>query len=162
MKTTSWYKEPWAWLVVILPLIAVVASITTFFIATDTTDSLVVGDYYKKGKAINLELSKIKEAKKLGITFALKLDNNELIIKPTGIEKEFPVLNVNFFHPTLAQEDFYLALTADGNGDFRYHFDHQIKGKWLVTFTPFENHWKIENTLYFPQSEFVEIKANIN
>ncbi len=161
MKKTSWYKEPWAWLIFILPAIAVVASITTFFIATNEPDSLVVGDYYKKGKAINLELSKIKQAQKLGIKFALKLSNNELIIKPTGIEKQFPVLNVNFYHPTLAEKDFYLALTADGNGDFRYHFDHEITGKWLITFTPFENHWKIEKTVHLPQSGFIDIKAEI-
>ena len=52
---TSWYQEPWAWLVFILPFTAVVAGIATFIIANTNPDTLVVGDYYKKGKAINLE-----------------------------------------------------------------------------------------------------------
>ncbi|GLX80262.1 hypothetical protein tinsulaeT_36020 [Thalassotalea insulae] len=154
---TPWYKEPWAWFVFILPLSAVVAGITTVIIANTDADSLVVGDYYKKGKAINLELSKIKQAQKLGIEFALKLSNNELVIKPTGIEKQFPLLNVNFYHPTQQEKDFYLAMTADGNGNFRQTLDHDVRGKWRITISPFENHWKIQNTITLPQSDFIEI-----
>ena len=158
---TYWYKEPWAWFVFILPATAVVAGIATYIIANTNPDPLVVGDYYKKGKAINLELSKVKHAQKLGMRFALKQSGNELVIKPTGIDKEFPVLNLNFYHPTLAQRDFYLALTADGNGHFRHIFDTSVKGKWRLTITPFENHWKIQKTITLPQSEFIDIMPNI-
>jgi len=160
LMKTSWYKEPWAWLVFTLPFTAVVAGIATYIIANTNPDSLVVGDYYKKGKAINLELTKVKQAQKLGMRFSLQLANNELIIKPTGIDKIFPVLNLNFYHPTLADKDFYLALTPDGNGYFRHTFDEPVKGKWLLTITPFENHWKIQNTITLPQSEFIDMIPN--
>jgi len=158
---TSWYKEPWAWLVFILPAIAVIASITTYFIANHEPDSLVIGDYYKRGKAINFEISKIKLAQKLGMQFALKLTDNELVIKPTGIEKEFPLLNVNFYHPTLANKDFYLALTADANGNFRHHFKTPISGKWRITLSSFKNNWRIEKVIHLPQSNFIDIKPDI-
>lgn len=154
---SSWYKEPWAWLVFILPFTAVVAGIATYIIANHEPDSLVVGDYYKKGKSINLEVSKVKQAQKLGMRFALQYKDNELVIKPTGIEKIFPLLNVNFFHPTLEGKDFYLALTPDGNGYFRHHFEENIDGKWKVTLTPFENHWKIHNTISLPQHDFIDL-----
>ena len=154
---SSWYREPWAWLVVILPLSAVVAGIATLIIANTNPDTLVIGDYYKKGKAINLEVSKVKLAQKLGMRFALQLSNDELIIKPTGIEKVFPVINVQFFHPTLAEKDFNLALTPDGNGYFRHQFDTTVSGKWKITLTPFENTWKIQETLNLPQTSFIEI-----
>ncbi|WP_206485823.1 FixH family protein [Thalassotalea sp. G2M2-11] len=154
---TPWYKEPWAWLVFILPLSAVVAGITTVIIANTDPDSLVVGDYYKKGKAINLEISKIKQAQKLGIKFGLQLKDNELVIKPTGIEKQFPLLNVNFYHPTQEEKDFYFALTADGSGQFRQFIDHDVTGKWRITITPFEQHWKIQQSITLPQSEFIDI-----
>lgn len=157
---SSWYKEPWAWLVFILPFTAVVAGITTVIIANTNPDTLVVGDYYKKGKAINLELGKVKQAQKLGMRFGLKLVDNQLIIKPTGIEKEFPLLNVNFYHSTLAQKDFYLALTADGNGNFTQHIDQDVTGKWKITISPFEGHWKIQSTITLPQSEFIDISPN--
>ncbi|PCI61042.1 MAG: hypothetical protein COB35_07450 [Gammaproteobacteria bacterium] len=154
---TSWYKEPWAWLVFTLPAIAVVASITTYFIANYEPDSLVVGDYYKKGKAINFEISKIKLAQKLGMQFALKSTDNELVIRPTGIDRKFPFIKVNFYHPTLAKRDFELTLTADANGDFRHHFDKKITGKWRVTLSSFKNDWRIENVIYLPQTEFISI-----
>lgn len=154
---TLWYKEPWAWLVFILPAIAVVAGISTFFIANTNPDTLVVGDYYKKGKAINLEVTKVKLAQKLGMKFALQLHNNELVIKPTGIEKVFPILNVNFYHPTQAEKDFYLALTQDGSGSFRHHFDKSVTGKWRITLTSFEDNWKIQNVISLPQSQFIDL-----
>ncbi|GHE83867.1 FixH family protein [Thalassotalea profundi] len=153
----SWYKEPWAWLVFILPFTAVVAGIATFIIANSAPDALVVGDYYKKGKAINLELTKVKLAQKLGMKFALQLQDNQLIIKPTGIEKKFPLLNVNFYHPTLEDKDFYLALTPDGNGYFRHKFDESITGKWRITLTSFEDTWKIQNVITLPQSQFIDL-----
>lgn len=158
---TSWYKEPWAWLVFFLPFSAVVAGITTFFIANHDPDDLVVGDYYKKGKAINTELSKIKTAQKLGMRFSLKLDNKELVVKPTGIEKVFPLINVNFYHSTQQERDFYLALTPDGNGYFRHSFDEEVSGKWKVTISPFENHWKIDATVALPQSDFIDISPDL-
>lgn len=159
---TSWYREPWAWLVFFLPFSAVVAGIATFIIANTDPDPLVVGDYYKKGKAINLEIGKIKQAQKLGMRFSLKLTDNQLIIRPTGIEKVFPLLNVNFYHPTLADRDFYLALTADGNGNFTHYFEDNldVSGKWQVTISPFENHWKIQSVITLPQSEFIDIAPN--
>ena len=154
---TSWYREPWAWLVFILPFTAVVAGITTYIIANTDPDTLVVGDYYKTGKAINLQVAKVKHAQKLGMRFALKLTDNELVVKPTGIEKSFPVLNISFFHPTQENKDFYLALTPDGNGHFRHHFDYDVSGKWKITLTPFENHWKIQETISLPQNDFIDI-----
>jgi len=89
--------------------------------------------------------------------FELKLADNELIIKPTGIEKVFPLINANFFHPTLEEHDFYLALTPDGNGHFRHQFDHKVTGKWKLTISSFEGNWKIQNTISLPQSEFIEL-----
>jgi len=157
---TSWYKEPWAWFVFILPFTAVVAGITTYIIANTNPDAVVIDDYYKKGKAINLELGKVKLAQKLGIRFALKFADKELIIKPTGIEKTFPLLNINFYHPTLEAKDFYLALTPDGNGYFRKTFDQTVSGKWKITISPFEDHWKIQNTIFLPQSDYIDIIAS--
>ncbi len=154
---TSWYREPWAWLVFILPFTAVVAGVATYIIANTNPDTLVVGDYYKKGKAINLEVSKVKEAQKLGMRFALKLTDNQLIIKPTGIEKTFPLINVTFFHPTQEEKDFYLSLTPDGNGFFRHQFTKSVNGKWRITLSPFEKHWKIHNTISLPQADFIDI-----
>jgi len=160
--TTSWYKEPWAWLVFGLPFSAVVAGISTYIIANHEADPLVVGNYYKKGKAINFELKKIKLAQKLGMEFSLSLKDNEILIKPTGIQKEFSLLNVNFYHPTQEFKDFSLTLTPDGDGNFRQEITQDVKGKWQITLSTFDNKWKIQNTIHLPQSNGIVIKADIN
>ena len=157
---TSWYREPWAWLVFILPFTAVVAGIATYIIANTDPDALVVGDYYKTGKSINHQVAKVKQAQKLGMRFSLKHSNNQLLIKPTGIEKVFPLLNVKFFHPTLEKRDFSLSLTPDGNGYFRHTFDNDISGKWKITITSFEETWKIQDTISLPQENFIDIAPN--
>ena len=149
---TPWYKEPIAWLVFFLPFSAVVASISTYIIANTNPDTLVVGEYYKEGKSINLQVSKVKLAQKLGMRFSLQMTKNNLLIKPTGIEKIFPVLNISFHHPTLENKDFSLALTPDGNGFFRHHFENDVSGKWHFTLTPFLKHWKIQSTIYLEKS----------
>lgn len=159
---TSWYKEPWAWLVFILPGISIISGTSILIIANSAPDSLVVGDYYKEGKAINLKLEKVRLAQKLGMKFGLKLSDKELVIKPEGIEKVFPLIDINFFHPTQEEKDFHLSLTPDGNGHFRHTFDEDIKGKWRVTLSSFEKNWKIHNTIYLPQSEFIEIVPKLN
>lgn len=156
-QISHWYREPWAWLVFLLPFKAIVVGIPYYIIANSNPDPIVIGDYYKKGKYINLEVSKVKLAQKLGMKFALKMTDNALIIKPTGIEKTFPLLKVNFFHPTLEGKDFNLALTPDGNGYFRHQFDHSVSGKWKITLSSFEGNWKIQNRISLPQSDFIDI-----
>jgi len=151
--TTSWYKEPWAWFIFFLPFSAVVAGIATYIIANDDPDPLVVGDYYKRGKAINFEISRVKLAQKLGMKFSLTVKGDELVIRPTGIEKEFPLLNVSFYHPTQEVKDRKFVLTPDGDGAFRQHLETALTGKWQITLTPFDDQWKIHNTIYLPQSD---------
>jgi hypothetical protein len=156
---TSWYTEPWAWLVFFLPFSAVVAGIYTYIIANDEPDPLVVGDYYKKGKAINLELSKVKLAQKLGMRFSMNVNKDELVITPTGIDKEFPLLHVSFYHPTQETKDLAFTLTPDGQGLFRQHLDAELMGKWQITISPFDKQWKIQNTIHLPQSTAIDIRA---
>ena len=160
--TSSWYKEPWAWLVFGLPFTAVVAGISTYIIANHEPDPLVVGNYYKKGKAINFELAKIKHAQKLGMKFSLTLKEHELVIIPTGIEKVFSLLHVNFYHPTQEFKDFSLTLTPDGDGNFRQDIPQEVKGKWQVTLSTFDDKWKIQNTIYLPQSTAITIQPMLN
>jgi hypothetical protein len=151
---TPWYKEPWAYLVFILPLSAVIAGIATFIIANTNADTVVVDDYYKKGKTINQDIRKFKLAEKLGIRFDLQVSGNEIVLKPTGIEKTFPLLNVNFYHVTLAERDFSVKLTPDGNGWLRQDFTQNINGKWRILVTPFDNKWKLQTTVALPKAEF--------
>lgn len=151
---TPWYKEPWAYLVFILPLSAVVAGLTTVYIANTDADTVVVDDYYKKGKSINQDLRKFKLAQKLGIRFDMQVSDDEIVLKPTGIEKSFPMLNVSFYHSTLKARDFSVKLTPDANGWYRKTFAENVNGKWKVSVSPFDDEWRLQTTIALPQAEF--------
>jgi hypothetical protein len=51
-----WWKFGYVWLVVAGPVIVVVASLTTAYIAVTRPDPLVTEDYYRKGIEINKTL----------------------------------------------------------------------------------------------------------
>ena len=67
------------------------------------------------------------------------------------------LLNKNIRPITQEDKDFYLALTPDGNGHFRHSFDHDISGKWKITISPFDNNWKIQETIVLPNSTAIDI-----
>ena len=69
MKNTNkaWFKQFWPWFLIILPLTAVIAATNLLFTALDNKPDMVVDDYYSKGKAINEDLTLIKNAKKENI-----------------------------------------------------------------------------------------------
>lgn len=85
-KPQAWYKQFWPWFLIILPLCAVFASVNLMLLAVENKDSLVSEDYYKDGKAINMDLRKIKHAKQLGLQFELHLTQDELTLTQHGGE----------------------------------------------------------------------------
>jgi hypothetical protein len=48
-----WWREPWCWLVLLGPCVAVVAGLTTWAIAMQGSDQLVAIDYYQQGIALS-------------------------------------------------------------------------------------------------------------
>lgn len=72
-----WYREPWPWVLIALPAIAVVGGITTAVIAFRGADGVVAADYYKRGLAINEELSRSRLAATLGIEAQIRIGGIE-------------------------------------------------------------------------------------
>ncbi|QSX38887.1 FixH family protein [Shewanella sedimentimangrovi] len=143
----AWYKQFWPWFLITLPLCAVVASFTTLKIAMDNSDSLVADDYYKQGKAINQDLSKIQYAKQLGMQFSLEYRDNQIVIVQHGGPAYEAALNVAFYHPTLAERDFKLVATQDANQNYRIMPQTAMAGKWEVRLESFDGKWRVQKRL---------------
>lgn len=62
-----WYRQRWPWLLMLPPLAAVVGGVITIVLAVRSNDGMVVADYYKRGLAINAELSRSERAAELGL-----------------------------------------------------------------------------------------------
>lgn len=74
IKRDLWYKEPWLLLVVGGPLIVVMASLLTGFIAFRGADQVVAKDYYRQGLMINTNLQRDANARAMKLDARLQLD----------------------------------------------------------------------------------------
>ncbi|MBE4586424.1 hypothetical protein BOO29_15955 [Vibrio navarrensis] len=146
-----WYKQFWPWFLIILPLTVVTWTIATVIVFSKNSVSLVAEDYYKKGKGINVDISKIKVAKDLGLNATIASDDTGVtIVFDKGSLAHFPALTVTFTHRTLPDRDFTKLLTADAKGVYRLVPDNHIEGPWFVELQPHDQKWLIQGRVTFP------------
>jgi hypothetical protein len=70
----NWKREPLVWMLIAIPLTAVVMGVVMITLAIQSYSGLVVDDYYKKGKQINRVLARDKFAHELGLDATLSID----------------------------------------------------------------------------------------
>ena len=115
-----WYKYPFVWFLISIPLAAVLAGMNMLWLSIDTDDGLVADDYYKQGLAINKNLAREEQASRLGISadfeynaelgrVALQLHRGDLDAYPDR-------LFFSFEHATRAGMDKQIEL-MHGQGD---------------------------------------------
>ncbi|MCE2570403.1 FixH family protein [Motilimonas eburnea] len=152
----KWYQQSSVWLIILLPLAAVIAGISTVMIAHDNKVDLVAEDYYKTGKAINADLSKLNNALKSGITTRLVMDGDQGVISiASGDVPPNQALKISFYHATLSGRDFTTMLSADAAGHYRFTFPSEIQGKWAVRVEPFDSSWRVQNNVTFPITQVI-------
>ena len=57
-----WYREPFVWLLIAIPLTAVIVGFVGLALAIRSDDGMVEDDYYRQGMAINRMLDRDKAA----------------------------------------------------------------------------------------------------
>ncbi|MFC0444810.1 FixH family protein [Pseudidiomarina halophila] len=151
-----WYKQVWPWVLMSIPFSVVIAMFITLTVASDYDNPMVVDDYYKQGRGINTQVEKVQEAQARGISFSFSHDGRDLVLAyKTGEPDELTALTVSFYHTTLADKDFTLRLTADGDGRFRGKLPAEVAtaaGKWTLTITPFDGSWRLSQQIQLPTS----------
>ena len=149
-----WYKQFWPWFLIIVPLTSMVLSFTMMKFAFDSEDSMVNDDYYKEGRVINLQLQKIELAKTLNIVTSTKVSSDSIAVTFTsGAPESGKAMVLDFFHPTQDFKDFSVTLLRDASGTYRAPLDTQLEGKWQLSLHPYEQDWKIQTVLSFPQKD---------
>ncbi|MFD1006734.1 MULTISPECIES: FixH family protein [Oceanisphaera] len=155
-----WYQQFWPWFLIVLPLCAVAASLYTFYLASSGADSMVVDDYYKKGRAYNKDLSELKRAAELKMLAKLSYQDDQVSITLVGGHKAGEAIKVNFTHPTLEKEDHRLIMTTDGSGVYRQRLDSQlIKGNWNLQIEAMDGNWRIQKRISLPINDQLLIRA---
>jgi len=101
-----WYRFPFVWLLVGLPLTAVVAGFTTLYLAITTDDGVVEDDYYKRGKEINRTLERDARAAALGLSGQATVGTGTVMLELRGPVATLPgALRFKFLHATRAGSD---------------------------------------------------------
>ncbi len=149
-----WYKQFWPWFLIAIPLSSFIMGSQILRIASDGTNSLVVDDYYKEGKAINSRLDKIEAARALNITTLLNVQQGTIVLEfLTGAPVSGEALKLEFFHVTQEFKDFSVILTQDAGGIYRNSEEFSIEGKWRLRLTPLDESWKVQTRVSLPQQQ---------
>ena len=142
-----WYKQFWPWFIMALPASAVIAGITTVFIAYENADSLVVDDYYKEGKAINMRTARIKEAEKRGYSANLeRLKGNFVNLTFTSSKPVDPELTLKWVHPTQSERDFEMTLSRQADGSYQGLAAAATEGRWYLQLSAAEE-WLLKTEI---------------
>lgn len=152
-ETRRWYREPWVWLLISLPMTAVIGSMITIYLAVTTSDGLVVDDYYKRGKAINIDLARDAAAARHGLRADIDIDvrNNHVQLLLQGNIEPLPrTLTLSLLHPTQAGYDQVLQLQHAGDGMYSGAVDEVGRGNWYLQLETVE--WRLSGSMQMPHT----------
>ncbi|MCO5101920.1 MAG: FixH family protein [Burkholderiaceae bacterium] len=147
-----WYRHRWPWLLAIAPAAALLGGIVTLWLAVTTSDSLVVDDYYREGRAINQQLARDRLAAALGLRAELRFEPGganagDVVALQLSAERGSawpPELRLRIVHATIASLDREHRLAHVGNG--RYLVSGAAPdsgGRWLVQVEDAGRTWRL-------------------
>jgi uncharacterized protein len=148
-----WYREPWPWLLMSGPAIVVVAGIITIVIAVRTHDGLVVDDYYKRGLAVNMDLSRDLAAKDAGLYAKTTIDvaNKRVTLGLVNAPMTLNNLTLTLSRASVAGHDQIVTLQLTNRQGDESVFVGPIKsldvGKWYVTIEEPSRAWRLMSTI---------------
>jgi hypothetical protein len=156
---TAWYKQFWPWFLIIVPITSMVLSFSMMGLAFNGEDSMVIDDYYKEGRAINLKIQKFEQAKILNISTRTQVFSDYVeVIFMSGSPESGEALTLDFFHSTQKFKDFSVVLLRDANGIYRAPLTTDVSGKWQLSLHPFDENWKIQQVVSLPQTNSFVLK----
>lgn len=142
-----WFKEPWPWLLAIMPVTAIVAGGFTLWFAITSNDGLVVDDYYKQGKAINQTKARDRLAQTLGISAQLLPKGAELRLQLDGRLPTPPgKLTLKILHPTRSGDDHDVILNWDGSA-YTGKLPQLAGSRYRAQLTPESGDWRLTGEL---------------
>lgn len=172
---TPWYKEPWVWAILGILVFTFVWGSYRIYFAFQVQDSVVVDDYYKNGKAINEDLTRDKNAKALGISAQLLIDDltGEVRITLTGDAESWPEqLRLSLLSPVFAEKDRTLLVNKSYSANpaepvYVGQVDQLVEGKTYVQLETldksipevgYQSGWRLNQTLIIKTGETIGLK----
>ncbi|MDR3412881.1 MAG: FixH family protein [Formivibrio sp.] len=144
IPSKPWYCYPFVWLLIALPLSAVIASFISFFLAVHTDDGLVADDYYVRGQEINLDIHRDQTARARGISAQILLGDNQRTLRVLLNQPVTGTLQLKFMHPTRAGFDQTAELTPQGAQMWVANLPQPLKqSTWQVELSDTNGQWRL-------------------
>jgi uncharacterized protein len=155
--TKPWYKQLWPWLLIAIPVITALKAVHTIVIMQQHSPDMVVDDYYKAGRAINVQLAKYREAALRNLQASILIAGNTAIVRFADNTVLDGAIHLDFYHATLADRDF--ALDAERSGELLYVATLPVtpQGKWKLVVSDASGQWKLRATLTLPATTEIEL-----
>jgi uncharacterized protein len=147
LNPRPWYREPWPWLLMSLPLVAVIAGFITLSLAIHTEDGFVASDYDKEGLAINRQLQREQKAAQLGLRAEGEVDgSNRMRMHLSGKGVLPAALYLRLVHPTRSGMDQTLELRAAPDGWYEGHLQALQPAHWRLTLEDAGHTWRLDGS----------------
>lgn len=154
-----WYREPWLWLVIAIPLLAVTVSLFNVYLALSGRDDevrTVKDDIYQEGKSVNQRFQREQAAVRLNLHADFRVDEVTGEVFATlraSAPVTAPALTLNFEHQTQSRQDQTLTLQRVMGNDYRGQLDHALNGIYRVELATAD--WRLLGTRRFPLTDNV-------
>ena len=151
-----WYREPWPWLLMAGPLVVVLASLASAWLAVRSDDGVVAGDYYKRGLEINRKVpfKAADPVSRLGATITVS-PQGEVHARVEGLAAEPRELRLELSRPGVAGNE-TIVLRPGTDGAYIGAIAERGPGRWIVTLEA--SGWRLPTTI---TSRLSEIRLGI-
>jgi hypothetical protein len=148
-KTRSPWREPMVWLLVALPLSAVIAAFALLYAAAHSSgnNDMVADRVQQTGQVQVSDLGPDTTAGRRQLSAVLHVGADGIDVIPvTGDFDRHAPLRLSLRHPALAASDRVLALQPSAVG---WHVMTPVDAShdWIVQLTPADSAWRIEGRL---------------
>jgi len=151
-----WYKQPWLWFVMSVPITSVILSSIMVSVAVIGRDTMVSDNYYKDGMGINQTIEQDQLADSLQLSPEIVMDEKDIIVQ---LLAESPIppqafLTIKIIHPTLKKHDVTLKLLPTPEGLYIGELPSLFSGRRYIELLSFDESWRIREEVILPRTRF--------
>lgn len=159
-KKTPWWSEPMVWLIIALPISAVIGGTLTVWIAYHFADTPVREGYAKEGMGYRMVVDRDRKAVELGIAATLAAEPGRLGLELAGRFDTPPAnLTLTLAHPTDSRQDMVLMLQPIGAGHYSAAYAAIPAGKRNLELTPGDKSWRVTGQWQAPFTGSMQLTA---
>ena len=132
---TPWHSEPWVWFIISLLVVTFCWGGVRLYTVFTHKDSVVIDDYYKRGKSINQDMTRTRAARDQNIEATITIDEliGEVQAEVTGDPEHWPQeLMLSFLSPAFADQDVFIPLQRTFTGNYVGQLNDIVSGRYYL------------------------------